>query len=172
MIKVSCLHISYPHNFPYIPSELYISNCRFFHHPSPLKTQLLRSRSAVSRESWAMICPTTDSGNISMSLLKSTWWFIPRIVSGLVHPSYFSGHCPHKNPIFLTRVKKKTLPIRGMNHQVDSDQVYGLLRKSKPETHYISKKKLGFPVNVPIIQFDDKAGLITPNSLGFMAIKN
>ena len=36
---------------------------------APLKTQLFRSRSAVSRESCAMICPTTVSGNISMSLL-------------------------------------------------------------------------------------------------------
>ena len=24
-----------------------------------------------------------------------TWWFIPRIVRGLVHPSFFGGHCPH-----------------------------------------------------------------------------
>ena len=26
---------------------------------------------------------------------SATWWFIPRIVSGLVHPSEKSGHCPH-----------------------------------------------------------------------------
>ena len=25
----------------------------------------------------------------------TTTWFIPRIVSGLVHPSYVCGHCPH-----------------------------------------------------------------------------
>ena len=28
----------------------------------------------------------------------------PRIVSGLVHPSYVCGHGPHKNPINKTRV--------------------------------------------------------------------
>ena len=32
-----------------------------------------------------------------------TWWLTPRIVSGLVHPSYFSGHCPHKTPYCVTR---------------------------------------------------------------------
>ena len=26
---------------------------------------------------------------------KITWWFIPRIVSGLIHPSYKWTTCPH-----------------------------------------------------------------------------
>ena len=36
----------------------------------------------------------------SSPLFTTPWWFIPRIVSGLVHPSYVCGLCPHKNPIY------------------------------------------------------------------------
>ena len=42
----------------------------------------------------------------------------PRIVSGLVHPSFLSGHCPHKNPIYNQGCNP--LRICGMSHQVPS----------------------------------------------------
>ena len=65
------LVLSYPHNFPHIKwgKDIPIPHEKR-EKTMPLKTQLFRSRSAVSRESWAMICPTTDSGNMSMSLLS------------------------------------------------------------------------------------------------------
>ena len=48
-----------------------------------------------------------------MPLALSTWWFIPRIVSGLVHPSY-KWTLPPLIP-FITRVI--THLLSGMNHQ-------------------------------------------------------
>ena len=54
----------------------------------------------------------------------TAWWFIPRLVSGLVHPSYFSGltlQKSHKwiNPTYpIYKWGYNPLTSRGMNHQV------------------------------------------------------
>lgn len=52
-------------------------------------------------------------------LKYSTWWFIPRIVSGLVHPSDFSGFTlPHVN-----HWDYKPLTIRGMSRFLWKSQI-------------------------------------------------
>ena len=54
----------------------------------------------------------------SIRFYNPTWWFIPRIVSGLVHPSY-KWTLPPLIP-FITRVI--THLLSGMNHQVKPSQ--------------------------------------------------
>ena len=57
----------------------------------------------------------TNILSIKMGRSLDTWWFIPRIVSGLVHPS-FEWTLPPLIP-FMTRVI--THLLSGMNHQVE-----------------------------------------------------
>ena len=62
--------------------------------------------------------------------LFSTWWFIPRIVSGLVHPRY-KWTLPPLIP-FITRVI--THLLSGMNHQVPIHGFYRILLFTLPSS--------------------------------------
>ena len=53
-------------------------------------------------------CWEPDNRDVKSNDSFHTWWFIPRIVSGLVHPSFLSGRlAPTKIP-FITRVVSPT----------------------------------------------------------------
>ena len=64
---------------------------------------------AVTKIRWLIGC---------RGVAYTTWCFIPRIVSGLVHPSYKWTHCPHLS--HWNHQGCNPLTIRGMRHQVPS----------------------------------------------------
>ena len=66
-------------------------------------------------------------------MFNPTWWFIPRIVSGLVHPNY-KWTLPPLIP-FITRVT--THFLSGMNHQVSPPGPLNLVSALFGQVHQI-----------------------------------
>ena len=85
---------------------------RFGSHSAPLSTMGFSVLGDPTR--WQKRNEIPSGNQLWMAGTSPTWWFIPRIVSGLVHPSY-KWTLPPLVP-FITRVI--THLLSGMNHQV------------------------------------------------------
>ena len=88
--------------------------------------------------------------------IVTTWWFIPRIVSGLVHPSYkwtLPPRIPLKSPGLF-----HPLTIRGMSHQVHNINNWGVFSPINSRTVRPSCRRPKRPPN-PLQPTDPRCSL-------------